>query len=165
MPCLYVSVSSGSCCVFQSPCWFPVTVSGLHFIISSYSEQAKIKAVCQEPVEHACIINHVCGFVRRREKKKKKHLVEQRSKGKGHQRENNFQLVRVGSPHTQIQEARTNLSAAWPCTEIHVCVYATRSVTENIWCNWSLDPGFRHLKLYAVDFRELIIPLCSLSLF
>lgn len=34
----------------------------LHFIISSRSVLTEIKAVCQQPAEHACIINHVCGF-------------------------------------------------------------------------------------------------------
>lgn len=98
--------------------------------------------------------------------KKKKNLVERKSKGKGHQRENNFQLVRGGLIRTQIQEAQTNLLAAWPCAAVRVCARATTgSVTENIWCNWSPDPGFRHLKLYAVYFRELIIPLRSRSLF
>lgn len=57
------------------------------------------------------------------------------------------------------------LLAAWPCAEVRVCAHATGRVTENIWCNWSPDPGFRHLKMYAADFRELIIPLCSLSPF
>lgn len=38
-----------------------------------------------------------------------------RSKGKGHQRENNFQLVLGGMTCTQIQEAEKKLSAAGPC--------------------------------------------------
>lgn len=58
-------------------------------------------------------------------------------KEKGHQRENNFRLVRGGSTHTQIQEEQTSLLAAWPCTEIGVCAHATGSVTGNIWCNWT----------------------------
>lgn len=79
--------------------------------------------MCQEPAEHACIINHVCGFVWRR--KKKKNLVERRSKGKGHQRENNFQLVRGSLTCTQIHKAQTNLLAAGPCAVVRVCARAT----------------------------------------
>lgn len=112
--------------------------------------------MCQEPAEHACIINHVCGFVSRREEKIK-NLVECRSKGKGHQRENNFQLVRGGLTWTQTQEAGTELLAARPCAVVRVCAPATTgSVTGDIWCNWSPDPGFRHLKCTRYTSESLL---------
>lgn len=125
-------------------------MSALHFIISSYPEQPEIKAACQEPAEHACIINHVRGFVSQ-EKKKFLLSADQREK------------VIKGKIISNLYTGRLYMLAITRGADgalgavVRVCALATTgSVTGNIRRNWSPDPGSRHLERARYTSQSLL---------
>lgn len=148
---LCVSHNAGSRHVFQAPPLVPcncVCPTFYHLLLRRTArDQSRVPGASRTRMHYQSCVR-LC--VAQGKKINKKILVECRSKGKGHQRENHFQLVRGGLTCPQIQEAR-------PRAVVRVCALATTgSVTGNIRRNWSPDPGFRHLKCTPYTSESLL---------
>lgn len=129
----------------------------LHFISSSCSVLMEIKAICQQPVEHACIINHVCGFLLYR-----KIYCRAKIKRKRSSKAKSFSKCRGGKMYTSTNKY-------FSCMQLHSCncavVYVCdkeRCVNKNIFCILSFDPKIRRVILQRTCYFSSLLLSFSL---
>lgn len=137
----------------------------LHFISSSRSVLTEIKAICQQPAEHACIINHVCGFLLY----KKKILQNTDQKEKRSSKEKSFSRCRGFDLHTHRKQwAQTN-PKSFSCMRYWVGLVCLCVTKKSVWpktfcaiCPLTLKLDMCHSMLYTSE--SLLFSLRSLSL-